>query len=132
MTFQLGTTQRTNMVTQIGTTLGASGTFKIFSGAEPANCAAADPSGLLLTFGLPSTPFTNAAGVATLAGTWSGTAAASGVMASFRVYDSSAVCELQGTVTNTGSGGDMTVSNTNIASGQTFSVTTFTVTMGNS
>ena len=131
MAFQFGTTQRTNMITQIGTTLGAAGTFKVFSGAEPANCAAADPTGLLLTFALPATPFTNAAGVATLAGTWSGTAAASGVMASFRVYDSSAACEMQGTVTLTGGGGDMTVSNTNIASGQTFSVSTFTVTMGN-
>jgi hypothetical protein len=38
---------------------------------------------------------------------------------------------MQGTVTATGGGGDMTVNNTSFALGQTFTVTGFTLTAGN-
>lgn len=38
---------------------------------------------------------------------------------------------MQGTVTATGGGGDMTVDNTSFASGQQFTVTGFTITAGN-
>jgi hypothetical protein len=38
---------------------------------------------------------------------------------------------LQGSITATGGGGDMTLDNTSIASGQTITVTGFTLTAGN-
>jgi hypothetical protein len=41
------------------------------------------------------------------------------------------VCHMQGTVTATGGGGDMTIDNTSIASGQSVTVTGFTLTEGN-
>lgn len=44
---------------------------------------------------------------------------------------SGTVCHEQGTITATGGGGDMTVDNTSIASGQTVTVTTKTFTEGN-
>lgn len=129
MTLQYSVTLRTDQVAALNTAIGASGSLKIFSGAEPANCAAADPTGLLCTITLPSTPFTAASGAVTLAGTWSGTASAAGTAASFRIYDGSAVCHLQGSV---GMGtGDLSLVNTSIAATQPVQVTAFTVTAGN-
>ena len=132
MAFQFGVTLRNNQVGQIQTTVGGSGTLKIFSGAEPANCAAADPSGLLATITLPATFLTSSGGVTTIAGTWSVAASGTGTAASFRIYDGSATCHVQGNVTATGGGGNMTLDNTSCAAGQTVQVTTFTVTEGNS
>jgi len=126
MAFQFGTTLRDNRVAQIQSTVGTSGVLKIFSGAEPANCGSADPSGLLATITLPSTFLTHASGATTIAGSWTTTASAGGTAASFRIYDGSAVCHLQGNVTS-----DLVLNNTSIASGQTVTVTSFTVTDGN-
>jgi len=127
MAYQYSTTLRTAQVAQLQATIGTSGVLKIFSGAEPANCAAADPTGLLCTITLPSTFLTSASGSTTIAGTWSANASSSGTAASFRMYDGSAVCHIQGNVTS-----DLVLNNTNIASGQTVSVTSFSVAAGNS
>lgn len=126
MTFQYGATLRNNQVSQIQTTIGATGTLKIFSGAEPANCAAADPAGLLATIALPASFLTSSGGVTTIAGSWSVAASGSGTAASFRMYDGSSVCHVQGNTTT-----DLVLNNTNIASGQTVQVTAFTITAGN-
>lgn len=57
---------------------------------------------------------------------------ATGTAAHFRIYASDGTtAHLQGTVTATGGGGDMTVQNTSFASGQPFTVTGFTLTDGN-
>jgi hypothetical protein len=126
MAFQYGTTLRNNQVSQIQTTIGASGTLKIFSGAEPASCAAPDPTGLLATIVLPASFLTSSGGVTTIAGTWSVAASATGTAASFRMYDGSSVCHVQGNTTT-----DLVLNNTSITTGQTCSVTSFTVTAGN-
>jgi hypothetical protein len=126
MALQYGATLRNNQVSQLQTTIGASGLLKIFSGAVPANCGAADPSGLLATITLPAAFLTSSGGVTTLAGVWSVAAAAAGTAASFRMYDGSTVCHAQGNVTT-----DLVLNNTSIAIGQTVSVTTFAVTAGN-
>ena len=131
MAFQFSTTLRTNQAGTIQTTIGASGVLKIFSGAEPANPAAADPSGLLATITLPATFLTSASGATTIAGTWSTTASATGTAASFRMYDGSAVCHIQGNVTITGGGGNLTLDSTSLTSGQIVAATTFTATAGN-
>jgi hypothetical protein len=66
-------------------------------------------------------------------GTWSGTGAAAGTIAHFRIKDSAGTtCHVQGTVTATGGGGDMTVDNAVIAVSQAVTVNTFTLTAGNS
>lgn len=126
MAFQYGATLRNNQVSQIQTTIGASGTLRIFSGAEPANCAAADPAGLLATIALPASFLTSAGGVTTIAGTWSVAASATGTAQSFRMYDGAVTCHVQGNTTT-----DLVLNNTSITSGQTVTVTSFTVTAGN-
>lgn len=126
MTYQYGVTLRNNQVAAIQATIGASGALKIFSGAEPANCAAADPTGLLATITLPASFLTSSGGVTTIAGTWSAAASATGTAQSFRMYDGSSVCHVQGNTT-----ADLVLNNTSITSGQTVSVTSFTVTAGN-
>jgi hypothetical protein len=129
MAFQYGATLRNNQVSQIQTTVGGTGRLVIFSGAEPANCAAADPAGPLATIALPATFLTSAGGVTTIAGTWSATASATGTAASFRMYDtpvSAGVCHVQGNTTT-----DLVLNNQSITSGQTVTVTSFSVTAGN-
>jgi hypothetical protein len=129
MAYKYGVVLRTNQVAQIQASVGASGTLKIFSGAEPANCAAADPSGLLCTITLPATFLTSTNGVTTIAGTWQAVASAGGSgtnAQSFRMYDGASVCHVQGdTIT------DMVLNNQSIATGQTVTVTQFSVTAGN-
>lgn len=126
MTFQYDAGLRNAQVSQIQTIIGSSGTLKIFSGAEPANCAAADPSGLLATITLPATFLTSSGGVTTIAGSWTVAASGTGTAATFRMYDGSVVCRVQGNTTT-----DLVLNNTSIASGQTVTVTSFTVTAGN-
>src|ERR1700759_860913 len=109
MAFQYDVTLRTNQVTQLQSTVGSAGVLKIFSGTEPTNCAASDPTGLLVTITLPSTFLTSASGATTMAGTWSASAGAAGTAASWRIYDSSGNCHLQGNVTT-----DLVLNNTSI------------------
>lgn len=115
----------------IETQIGATAVLKIFSGAVPANCAAADPAGALVSITLPSDWMSAAAsGVKAKLGTWSGTASGTGTALSFRVYASDGTtCGMQGTV---GQGsGDLSLDNTSIVSGQTVTVSSFSITAGN-
>jgi hypothetical protein len=47
------------------------------------------------------------------------------------MYDTGGTCHAQGSVTATGGGGDLTLDNVNIASGQTVSVATWAFTDAN-
>lgn len=129
MAMQFGATLRTDMAAEVVTAAGG-GTLKIFSGAVPANCAAADPSGPLVSDTLPTPALTNTAGTLSKAGTWAFTGDAAGTAASFRLYTSGAVCFAQGSVTATGGGGDMTIDNTSIAVGQAGEVLTVSIVVG--
>ena len=127
MAFKLGVLLRNARLDATNANLGSSATLKIFSGAVPANCAAADPSGLLATITLPATPFAAASGgVLMKSGTWSTTGSAAGTAASFRIYDSSSNCAMQGNVTT-----DLILDNTSISIGQAITVTAFNDTAGN-
>jgi hypothetical protein len=132
--FQESVAVRNARLDAIETTIGTAAALKLFSGAEPANCAAADPAGLLATLTLPSDWLANAAaGAKAKAGSWTGTGSTAGSAASFRIYDSGVTtCHMQGTVTATAGGGDMTLDNVVIANGQAITVNTFTITAGNS
>ena len=74
-----------------------------------------------------------AAGAKALLGTWQDLSADStGTAAHFRLYASDGTtCHMQGTVTATGNGGDMTVNSISFTSGQVFTVTGFTLTDAN-
>jgi hypothetical protein len=127
MALQEGVLLRNAKLNAINSLLGATATLKIFSGAVPANCAAADPSGLLLTINLPATPFGSASGGSiALSGTWTTSTTTAGTAQSFRIYDSSGNCQFQGNVTT-----DLVLNNTSIGTNQTTTVTTFTLTAGN-
>jgi hypothetical protein len=111
--------------------VGVSANLYIRSGAQPADCATADSGTLLCTIPLPSDWMAAAAaGAKSKLGTWSAAASAAGTAAHFRIKDSAGTtCHMQGSV---GQGsGDMSLDNTNIASGQTVTVNTFTLTDAN-
>lgn len=118
----------------IETTIGTSAVLKIFTGAQPANCAAADSGTVLATLSLLSNWMAAASGgTKDLAGTWEDLAADdTGTAAHWRVYASDGTtCGLQGSVTATGGGGDLEVSDTAFVAGGPVTVTAFTWTAGN-
>jgi hypothetical protein len=135
MAIQLSTAVRNARLDVIETTVGTSAVLRIRSGAAPANCAAADAGTVLATVNCPSDWMAAAAsGSKSLSGSWVDSSAdATGTAAHFRLYDSTgATCHVQGTVTATGGGGDMTVDSTSFTAGQQFTVTTFTLNDANS
>lgn len=118
----------------IETAIGVSAVLKIRTGAAPAAITDADSGTVLATVSLPSDWLAAAAaGSKAKSGTWEDTSAdATGTAAHFRVYATDGTTQhIQGTVTATAGGGDMTVDNVSFAAGQAFSVTTFTFTDGN-
>ncbi len=116
------------------TACGVSAILKIRTGSAPANCAAADTGTVLATLNLPSDWMAAAAsGVKSKSGTWEDVSAdATGTAGHFRLYASDGTTvHAQGEITATGLGGDLTLDNTSIASGQTVTITSFTLTAGN-
>jgi hypothetical protein len=131
MALQLSTTYRNALLDQFETTVGTSPILKIRSGAAPADCGTADSGTVLATLTLPSDWMAAASGGSKAkSGTWQDASAdASGTAAHFRIYASDGTtCHMQGTVTATGGGGDMTVDNTSFAAAQSFTINTFTLT----
>lgn len=133
MAVQFSTSVRNAMLDAIEVTVGTSAVLKIRSGSVPATCATADAGTALVTYSLgsdwASAASSGAKALASLP--LSTTAGATGTAAHYRIYASDGTtCHEQGTVTATGGGGDMTVDNTSINSGQTVNITAFTKTMG--
>jgi len=134
MAVQYSVAARDDRLDALETTIGVSAVLKIFTGAAPANCANANAGTELVSMTLPSDWMAAASsGTKAKSGTWEDTSAdATGTAAHFRIYASDGTtCHLQGTVTATSGGGDMELDNVSIASGQTVTVSTFTITAGN-
>lgn len=134
MAIQFSVAVRNARLDAIEAAIGATAILRIRSGSAPANCAAADTGDILAELTLPSDWMAAASsGSKAKSGTWADTSAnGAGTAAHFRIYDSAGtVCGLQGTVTITGGGGDMTLDNVNIAAGQSITITGFTLTDGN-
>lgn len=133
MSFQFSVSARNASLDAIETAIGASAILKIRTGSVPASCATADAGSVLATLNLPADWLAAAANGAKLkAGTWEDSAAdAAGTAAHFRIYASNGTtCHIQGTITGTSGGGDMTLTNTNVAAGQAITVTSFTLNAG--
>lgn len=133
MALQFSTSVRNARLDTIEATIGTSAVLKIRTGSAPADCGTADSGTVLATLNLPSDWMSAASGGSkSLSGTWQDASAdATGTAAHFRLYASDGTtCHLQGTVTVTGGGGDMTLDNTSIASGQQVTITSFTLTEG--
>lgn len=107
-------------------------TIKIYTGPQPATGDTAPSGTLLVTFTCSDPSFSAAAsGVITLDITpaISATGAAAGTAGWFRLESSTPANVVDGSVTATGGGGDLTVDNTSIAVGQTVNLTSGTITM---
>ena len=134
MAVQLSTTVRNAMLDALVTAIGDGAVLKIRSGTMPASVASADAGEVLATVTLPADWMAAAAsGEKVKAGTWEDTSAdASGTAGHFRLYASDGVtCHLQGTVTATGNGGDLTLTSITITGGQAITITGFTLSAGN-
>lgn len=131
MPFQFSVAARNAAIDAIETSIGAAPTLEIRTGTLPANAATADTGTLLASMVLPADWLTAASnGSKSLVGSWSDTAAdAAGTAGYFRIKVSTTT-HIQGTITLTGGGGDMTLDNTNIAVGQQITITAFTLTAG--
>jgi hypothetical protein len=133
MALQYSQTVLNAKLDQIETTISTAPLLKFYTGAEPATCATAASGTNLASQALPSDWLANAsAGAKAKAGTWTGTFSAAGTVGYFRIYDSTGTtCHVQGSVTATGGGGDMTMDNPVAASAQAWTVNTFTLTSAN-
>jgi hypothetical protein len=131
MAFQFSVAARNAALDAIETAAGTAPVLTIRTGSAPADCAAADSGTVLAEITLPSDWLAPAAGGSKgLSGLWQDLLAnAAGIAAHFRIKQG-ATCHLQGTVTATGGGGDMTLDNVTIATGQQVTITAFTMTAG--
>lgn len=132
MALQLSVAVRNARLDAIESTIGTSAIMRIRTGAAPANCAAADSGTVVATLNLPSDWMAAASsGTKAMSGTWQDTSAdATGTAAHFRIYDSAGTtCHMQGTVGTSGT--DLIVDSTSFTSGQSFSITAFTLTAAN-
>jgi sulfur carrier protein ThiS len=134
MAIQLSVAARNARLNAIETVLGTAPLLRIYTGTQPADCATAASGTLLAEATLPSDWLAAAAnGSIAMSGSWSDSAAnGTGTAGYYRFYDSAGTnCHLQGTVTLTGGGGDMTVNNTSFATNQVFTVTSYSLTDAN-
>lgn len=133
MALQFSVAVRNAMLDAIETATGASAKLRIYTGAAPANCAAAATGTLLVDISLPADWMAAAsAGAKALAGSWQTTASAAGTAGYYRIVDNAGTtCHEQGTVTASGGGGDLTLDNASIASGQTVTITSKSLTAPN-
>ena len=118
----------------IETYIGALPILRIYSGSPPALTTTAASGTLLAEMTLPSDWMNAGASRSkTKLGTWQETSAnAAGTAGYFRILESTGTTTaIQGTVTATAGGGDMTLDNAVLALAQVVTVNTFTLTDGN-
>lgn len=134
MAVQLSVAVRNARLDAIETAVGTAAKLQIWSGSMPASCATAASGTKLLEDTLASDWAANAAsGTKSFNGTpIAGTGIAGGTAGYFRIVDNAGTtCHMQGTITATAGGGDMTIDNTSIANGQAVNVTGLTLTDAN-
>jgi hypothetical protein len=131
MAFQFSAAARNAALDAIESAIGPAPTLTLLSGPVPADCEAVDEGVVLASVPCPPDWLAPAAaGQKVLAGTWQDLSAdAAGVAAHFRIVQG-AICHVQGTVTATNGGGDMTLDNVSLATGQQVTITAFTLTAG--
>lgn len=133
MTVQLSVAVQNAMLDAIESTIGTSAIVKLRTGSAPADCATADSGTVIATFNLASDW---AAAASSGSKSFNNTpiedssADATGIIAHYRVYASDGTtCGMQGTVTETGGGGDMEIDNNDVNSGQVVRITSWTIDM---
>ncbi len=106
------------------------GTVQIRTGAQPATVATTATGTLLGTLTLSDPAFGSAVNGVATAGTITGdsSADATGTAGWFRAFDSNGVAIIDGSITATGGGGDMTLDVVSVIAGGTINITSWTVT----
>jgi hypothetical protein len=110
---------------------GAAGTLSIYTGTQPADADSSASGTLLVEIELeaPAYGAANSSGTCALLGTpLSGTAAGTGTAGWFRVATSDDATVFDGSVSESGGGGDLILDNTDIASGQTVNISSLSFT----
>lgn len=130
MATRISTAARNAAASAIGALLNG-GTIEIRTGSQPATPGTAATGTVLGTLTLSATAFGAASTGVITANTITGdsSADATGTAGWFRGYDSSTAAVIDGSVTATGGGGDMTLDSTSIVAGGTISMTSWTITM---
>lgn len=131
MALQFSTTVRNGMLDAIENTVGTSAVVRIYTGAAPASAATASSGTALVSWTLGADwAATAAGGSKTFSSTpLTSAATATGTAGYFRLFAADGTtCHLQGTVTLSGAGGDMTLDNTSINTGQNVQITSWTLT----
>ena len=136
MALQYSEAVRNARLDQIETTIGTNVGLLIYTGLPPATPEAAPTGTLLVAMSLPADWMAAASsGTKAKQGTWSATAVGTGTAGYFRITNGSPtdVGQIQGQVGTTGESPtpDMGLDNQSISSGQTVTVSTFTITSGN-
>ena len=136
MALQYNDALRNAQLDAIETYGGTSCSLEIRSGTPPATCATAGSGTVLATINLPSDWMAATASASKAkAGTWSDASADNtGTAGHFRVYNSQATkdnttCFRQGTVGTSAT--DMIVDSVSFTAGQSFTISTFTISAGN-
>jgi hypothetical protein len=128
MTVSVSTTVANGMLDAITTAWGATPKLRAYSGTPPANAAAALSGNTLLAEVTPTPAAASGGSKDMLGGAKSTTGAATGTATFYRAYNSGGTtCHEQGTLAT--SGGDLTIDNTSITSGQTVNFNTWTKTV---
>ena len=128
MTVRLNTALRNLLADSLGDTFN-SGVLEIRTGTQPASAGDSATGTLLASIPLPADAFSAASvGVTSKSGTWSVAAAATGTAGWARFRNAGDTLRLDGSVTATGGGGDLTIDNVSIVATGTVTVTSFTVT----
>lgn len=138
MSVQLSIPVRNARLDAIEAAAGPSPKLRLYSGAQPANCAAARTGTLVAEITLPADWAAAAAnGIKTLAGAWAGAGGAGAgtgtAIGHFALMDNAGTtCHMQGKVGATGDGtADLTLDNVNVAQNQAVNITGWTLTDAN-
>lgn len=131
MTLRYSATVKNARLDAVESTVGTAPTLTIRSGAQPATADTTATGTVLATLSLPSDWMAAASsGTKAKSGTWEDLSAdATGTAGWFRIAGAGGAVD--GSVTATGGGGDMTVDNVSFAAAQAFTVTSFGLTAGN-
>lgn len=135
MAVQFSVLVRDARLNAIETTVGAAPILRLRTGAQPANCAAADSGTVVISYTLPSdwaAAASNGSKAFNGNPVSTGAASAQGTLGHYRLYAADGTtCHKQGSITATGGGGDLTVDNVSVNNGQTVQITTWSLTDGN-
>ena len=131
MAVQWSSTVRNAVLDAWESSIGTSAIVRVYTGAMPASTGTASSGTLLVEYTLGSDwAAAGASGSKTFSSLpIAGTAQATGTAGYYRIFASNGTtCHEQGTVTASGGGGDMTISNTSVTYRQTVNITGFTLT----